>query len=342
MRITLTGGEALLYPKIEETLSIINGLDLGVRIFSNGFLNSEIYKKLQGYKIDTFFLSMDGLEDHHDFLRGKRSYRQAEKALAVLCSINTIGAVTISTSLDRENASNFSALLDIAAQFGIRTLLLRPLMEYPWTNGVHSYAFRDKLELLQRLEEIEELSARRNIECQINKIPFMPLNKATFYEDHEHNSSIWYALGLDESIDCVGGNLVCGVRYDGIVSPCGFINLKYNEDLSNSIFHRSLLELWHHASNLGRLRYIKCNTACGTCFVNSICRGGCRANSYIAENSISSIDPYCLYHSTKYGPAVQPLSSEKIGRKDRFPIADEVFYVSRERLVTKCGWATYA
>ncbi len=341
LRLTLTGGEALLHPDIAEILPLVNSHKLGLRLFSSGCLPQSRYALLGEHSIDTLFLSVDGLEKHNDELRGEKNFRAFEANLAFLARQSTIRNITISTTLDRINIAELPDLIRLAAEYGVRTFLLRPLMVYPEMNALESLAPHDKAAFLTNLHEIESLSSRLGVECQINKLPYLPLTKTCFFDDSPKNASLWSILGIDNSIDCVGGNIVAGIRHDGIVLPCGFIHADYDDGVENSIQSYSFLSLWHKSSNLGRLRKLAPPSICASCNALPVCNGGCRANAFLDSQRLDTIDPYCIYQDTSFGSRVIEPPKRRF-QKAAFPADSPVFHLSEEIIVSKCGWATYA
>lgn len=340
LRLTLTGGEALLHPDIAEILSIVNSYKLGIRLFSSGCLPTSKYELLSEHSIDTLFLSVDGLEKHNDELRGEKTFSAFKTNLAFLARLPSIRNITISTTLDRINIAELPDLIRFAASYGVRTFLFRPLMVYPGTSALEPLAPHDKAAFLTALHEIESLSSRLGVECQINKLPYLPLNKTCFFDDSPKNASLWSVLGIDNSIDCVGGNIVAGIRHDGIVLPCGFIHADYDDGPTNSIQFNSFSSLWRKSSNLGKLRRLIPPSACASCNALSICNGGCRANAFLDSQRLDSLDPYCIYQDTSFGSRVME-SPPPRPLKAAFPTDSPIFHVSEEVIVSKCGWATY-
>lgn len=220
VRVTLSGGEAFSYPYIEDVIKQVNRLGMGLRLFTNGIIKRSENEWLKKYRIDTVFISVDGTQEHHDNLRGKNTFVQINKSLGWLSKLENIRNITLSVTLDRYNARYFEGLLSLCELYGIKTILIRPLMGYEWTEDANKFVFTEKSELLAAIKNIEKFSSKYGIECQLNKIPIFPIDKNEYLEDHKNNSSIWNLLGNEDSIDCVGGNLVCGIRYDGVVSPC--------------------------------------------------------------------------------------------------------------------------
>lgn len=340
LRLTLTGGEALLHPEIAEILALVNSHKLGVRLFSSGSLPQSRYAVLAEHNVDTLFLSVDGLEKHNDELRGEKTFRAFEANLAFLARQPSIRNITISTTLDRINIAEMPDMIRLAADYGVRTFLLRPMMLYPGMNALESIAPHDKAAFLAGLHEIESLSDRLGVECQINKLPYLPLTKTCFYDDSPKNASLWSILGIDNTIDCVGGNIVAGIRHDGIVLPCGFIHADYDDGFANSIQSNSFSSLWHKSSNLGKLRKLTPPPACASCNVLPVCNGGCRANAFLDSKRLDGIDPYCIHQDTSFGARVMEPPT-RCFQKAAFPADAQIFHVSEEIIVSKCGWATY-
>jgi len=293
-KVTLTGGEALLHPDAFEIIGEINSLEMGLRIFSSGALKTSLYQRLENYRIDTFFLSMDGMEEHHQFLRGKKSFEKLTNAIETLSAIQSILNITLSITLDKRNAEYIDEIVSYASAHRVKTLLVRPIMAYSWTPDASEFAFSDKFTLLKALETLESVGQRFGVGCQVNKLPYFPFAKNTFFDDHETNASLWNILGIRKSIDCVGGNLVCGVRWDGTISPCGFLP---SHQQTTSFEPKSVVDLreeWRNSPALMSMRCIPANQDCHSCSVQTMCNGGCRANSVLAGTGIAGVDPYCL------------------------------------------------
>jgi radical SAM protein with 4Fe4S-binding SPASM domain len=194
---------------------------------------------------------------------------------------------------------------------------------------------------LTKYQGLVDLAHSYGIECQINKIPLMPIQRKTYYHEFHKSSSLWPMLGLS-GIDCVGGNLVCGVKSNGTVSPCGFANLPYGQDRANSLIHNSLAWLWRNSTNLKALRAIPPNDECGACPQLTLCGGGCRATAHSQSGVLGDIDPLCVINDTP--EAIKEAWSREISKVPAFVQKqhEDRFYISDEVLVTKCGWATYS
>jgi radical SAM protein with 4Fe4S-binding SPASM domain len=79
LRVLITGGEPILHSKFETINEMLPQFFLRKVLFTNGILLSK--KKLKKLNVDEIQISIDGLEDAHDSLRGEGTYRLAMKAV---------------------------------------------------------------------------------------------------------------------------------------------------------------------------------------------------------------------------------------------------------------------
>src|SRR4030042_6023378 len=78
LRVLITGGEPLLHSKFEEVKEMLHHFSVRKVLFTNGLLLKERIKKLN---VEEIQISIDGLEDAHDSLRGKGTFKEAIKAV---------------------------------------------------------------------------------------------------------------------------------------------------------------------------------------------------------------------------------------------------------------------
>ena len=344
-RITLTGGEALVYPYIDRVVQLAHDLGFGLRLFTSGCLGPWHRSRLCTFPLDWIFISIDGGERSHDELRGKGSYAEVVQCLRELVATGHISRTTISTTLDRVNLREMPGVFELASELGVRAILLRILMHYDWSRQSPLRKFTSKQEVFEAVNYLMDLSVKWNVEVQLNKLPFFPVSKTVFMDDSPLNASLGAVIGREPTGDCVGGNLVCGVRADGTVIPCGFIPFAYDTGENNSIYNRSFAWLWHNSKNLRMLRQLKLPVACASCPKHSVCTGGCRANPIVFGVDVNSLDPYCLYHETLLGePVVQVGDLSRYSAKQKHLSPTEHWFksmtpmVSEELIVSKCGW----
>ena len=116
LRVLITGGEPLLHSKFEEINEMLPHFLLRKVLFTNGiFLDEKRIKKLN---VDEIQISIDGLEDAHDSLRGKGTYRLAMKA--VKNALDRGFHVSIATMVYPVNLKDFNKMERLFKGMGIR------------------------------------------------------------------------------------------------------------------------------------------------------------------------------------------------------------------------------
>ena len=115
LRLLLTGGEAILHPAfwaVNETL-----VERGFRtvLLSNGTLLEDVAPRLRVHEVQ---VSLDGLEDAHDRLRGPGTFARALRGLRAASSAGL--DVSVATTVNAMNRDDFAALEVLVRGMGAR------------------------------------------------------------------------------------------------------------------------------------------------------------------------------------------------------------------------------
>ncbi len=121
---SFTGGEPFLYPNFIPFLQSLlqKESNCHVAVLTNGMLLSKHMESLQQMDRLHLQISLDGLEQSHDALRGKGSYRKLLSILEVLQK-KTI-AFTLSVAISRENIHDLADLVKLASTLGAASIHL--------------------------------------------------------------------------------------------------------------------------------------------------------------------------------------------------------------------------
>jgi radical SAM protein with 4Fe4S-binding SPASM domain len=97
--------------------------------------------------------------------------------------------------------------------------------------------------------------------------------------------------GLDAMTrGCLGGTGFCFISYDGIVQPCGYLELNCG-DLKQSTFG----QIWSDSKEFNQLRdFSSYKGKCGKCGYLRFC-GGCRARAFESTGDFLAEEPLCAY-----------------------------------------------
>ena len=292
--VILTGGEPLLREDLFELARY--GTDLGLRMVlaTNGtLLNPGITGEMIENGIQRVSISLDGSspKSHDQFRQVQGAY---ERALAGIEELRRAGMeFQINTTVTRHNLDEVPALLDLAVKLGAAAHHLFLL--------VPTGRARDLVH-----QEIEAREYERLLHWFYHMRDQVPLHlKATcaphYYrilrqEAHARGEKVTFeTYGLDAvTRGCLGGTAFCFVSHDGIVQPCGYLELPCG-DLKKSPFG----EVWEGSEIFQTLRDFNAYEGkCGRCEYLRVC-GGCRARAYEATGNFMAEEPLCNYQPAR-------------------------------------------
>lgn len=84
MEILVTGGELFMRSDIRELLEYITEKNINITLFTNATLINESYEWLKNIQIRKINISLDGMKEAHDFLRGQGNFDKTMKAIGLL------------------------------------------------------------------------------------------------------------------------------------------------------------------------------------------------------------------------------------------------------------------
>lgn len=106
LRVMITGGEPLLHTRFPEVNALLPEFAFRKILFTNGLLIDE--HSLKGLSVDEIQVSIDGLEDAHDALRGKGAFRKAMEAVSKALAAGF--EVSVATMVHAKNLADFDAM----------------------------------------------------------------------------------------------------------------------------------------------------------------------------------------------------------------------------------------
>ncbi len=116
LRVLITGGEPLLHSRFNEINEMLPDFFMRKVLFTNGLL---LKKDLVGLlKVDEIQVSVDGLEEAHDRLRGAGTFSKAMASIKL--AIDGGFDVSISTMVHRGNLADFDAMEQLFKDMGIK------------------------------------------------------------------------------------------------------------------------------------------------------------------------------------------------------------------------------
>ena len=123
-KIMITGGECTVSSNLIKMLEYCKRKGIGTSIFTNGMI---LNKKICNY-VDDYNLSIDGLENYHNDIRGNiRAYKNALQTINYLQSNNK--NVTVQMTVTRQNINQVLATVDMLRTYGIKKVNLCCLLD---------------------------------------------------------------------------------------------------------------------------------------------------------------------------------------------------------------------
>ena len=116
LSVIITGGEPLLHTRFEQINEMLPDFFVRKTLFTNGLLIEK--EMLTSLKVDELRISIDGLEQSHDSIRGHGSFNRA--LLTARLALDAGYDVSISTMVNQRNLADFDAMENLFKKMGIK------------------------------------------------------------------------------------------------------------------------------------------------------------------------------------------------------------------------------
>ena len=287
----ITGGEPLLRKDIIELIKYASALGLNLYLKTNGWAineKGEIAKNLAACNCKVI-ISIAGLEEVDDMLRGKGAYRRSIST-ALACSEQGILS-SLSVTNTKHVVHQIGELVNLALELGAKGFALASLIPQP-------ICVEEQRAKLMPLEPSPEEHERELNEIYLlskqldGKIGLMPYD--IFYNRILKTKEPSLVLRSRCSVcNNLEENEWLEVQDDGKAYGCGPLGLMFGDVREDSL--AEIMARNRDSELVKRLadrRNLK--GKCGACEFNSIC-GGCRARAYVHTGDMFAEDPYCPY-----------------------------------------------
>ncbi len=288
--VILTGGEPILREDVFELAE--HGTQLGLRMVmaTNGtLLTPDIVEKIRASGIKRVSISIDGAdEDMHDrFRKEPGAFKRAVEGIRLLRKGNV--EFQINTTVTRHNINKIKDILDMAVQLGAAAHHIFLLVPTGRAKEMVNQEI-DALEYEKILNWFYQM--REEVPLQLKATCAPHYYRIMRQEAHARGEKVDFkTYGLDAvTRGCLGGTAFCFISHDGIMQPCGYLELNCG-DLKKSSFG----SIWRDSEIFNQLRdFSAYRGKCGRCEYLRVC-GGCRARAYEATGDFLAEEPLCAY-----------------------------------------------
>jgi radical SAM/SPASM domain protein of ACGX system len=279
--ISFSGGDPLLRKDFFDLLEECKKRKVTVSILGNPYLvTNELAKKMKELGVKSYQISLDGLEETHDFFRKKGSFKDSLRAFGILKKnrIKTVCMFTLSKTnskdliplihfiKDKVDVFDFARLVPTGKGKQLKSQLFKP-QEY-------------KEFLLEVLEEYRKLNGK---------------TKTKFGRKDHLWTLLYHDLGLfypKKKVKTISGGCSIGIRHLSILSDGQVMACRRMPLVIGKVPNQSLKDIFLKSKELNKMREIEKMEKCNKCELLNYCRG-CPAVAYAVSGSYYSPDPQC-------------------------------------------------
>jgi heme b synthase len=292
--VILTGGEPLLREDIFDLARY--GTERGLRMVmaTNGtLLTPVIAERIRSSGIQRVSISLDGAnaEEHDKFRQVQGAYQASLKGIEILKEAGI--EFQVNTTITKHNYRRCREILDSVMHLGAvahHLFLLVP------TGRAREMADQeiDALEYEKLLLWFNQMQKKVPIHLKATCAPHF--YRILRQEAHKRGEKVdFQTYGLDAvTRGCLGGISFCFISYEGMVQPCGYLELK-----CGNLKEESFETIWANSQVFDRLRdFSAYKGKCGRCEYVKFC-GGCRARAFEATGDFMTEEPLCMYQPAR-------------------------------------------
>ena len=255
--VVLSGGEPLCYPNVFELGKEIAAREFPWGMVTNGFAwTGEMIPAARAANMASITVSLDGLEDDHDWFRGRKdSFRRASRAIELLARKPCYQKMDVVTCVNRRNLESMNELYELVKRLGVtswRIFTISPIGRA----AKNPELMLTGPEMRRLFETIRDFRNRNEIAVHYSE---------SGYLGHEFEEVV-----RDQPFFCQAGISVAGVMIDGNILACPNIDRRYAQ---GNIATDSFVEVWEHRYRVFRDRSWMKRGDCAGCREWRLCRG---------------------------------------------------------------------
>lgn len=290
--ITIIGGEAYLRRDWTDIIARITSHGIHASMQTGGkALTEERVKAAKDAGLKTCGVSVDGLEELHDEIRGvKGSFRAAMNALELLQKYDIPSGCN--TQIHSRTMPQMRGILHEIAKRGARGWQIQ--LTVAMGNAVDN----DHL-LLQPYELVELFPLLGELYDEARKlgVGMQPGNNVGYFGPYEHKWRLGYAE--KHWSGCAAGHAVMGIEADGAIKGCP--SLPTVGFSGGNVRDLTLADIWKYSKEIRFSRDRQISELwgrCASCYYADVCRGGCTWTSTVLFGRPGN-NPYCHYRASE-------------------------------------------
>jgi radical SAM protein with 4Fe4S-binding SPASM domain len=288
--VTVIGGEAYLRDDWTEIVRAVKAAGMTPSMTTGGRgLTPEVARAAKEAGLGSVSVSVDGLEETHDALRGVRG--SFASALAAIANLRAAGVpVSANTQIGRVSLREIPAVFDRLVEAGVHswqvqlTVAMGRAVDEP-DLLLEPYQV---LEVMPMLARIKERADRAGVRV-------WPGNNIGYFGPYE--SVLRGTLPRGHLASCGAGRSTLGIEANGDIKGCP--SLPTEAYVGGNIREHRLRDIWERAAPL---RFTRDRTVedlwgfCRTCYYADTCRAGCSWTTHVLLGKPGN-NPFCHHRA---------------------------------------------
>ncbi len=252
--IAVTGGEPIMRKDLEKAGEQIALLGYPWGIVSNGWaLDRRRLNSLLNAGMKTLTVSLDGLEDSHDWLRKKGSFKRAVNALSCAAQ-SSLPVFDTVTCLTQKNVNQLEQIKDLLISTGVKRWRIFSIFPKGRAENQQEMKLTGS-QLRGVMEFIKETRKKGEIKVSYSCDGFLGA-----YEKEVR----------DDFMYCRAGISVASVLIDGSISACPSLRSDF---IQGNIYRDDFLDCWENRFQVMRKRNWTRTGICADCSYWKWCNG---------------------------------------------------------------------
>ena len=260
--VVITGGEPLLRTDLVDVGQALHDRGYSWGIVTNGWLlDEDRLRSLLSAGMRSLTISLDGLEEDHDWMRGRNgSFARTWRAISLLCHTEGL-KWDVDTCVNCRNLPKLEEMYSALVSVGVKRWRL--LTVFPMGRAATDP------DLILNREEFVQLMVYIRQKRQLFRSKQTPL---LCYYGCEGFLGEYEGEVRDQFFHCHAGISVVSVLIDGSISACSSIRSDYHQ---GNIYQDDLWQVWENRFQPYRDRsWARQTEPCKDCKVFRYCEGG--------------------------------------------------------------------
>jgi radical SAM protein with 4Fe4S-binding SPASM domain len=290
MEVTLIGGEAYLREDFVDIARRVRGHGMSCTMTTGARgIDRARAQAIKASGIESVSVSIDGLRETHDALRGVRGSFDA--AFAAMGYLREAGVhVAANTQIGRASLRDIPHVFDLLAAARIHS------WQFQLTVAMGRASDEPDLVLEPyQVLEVMPMLARLKSKADAANVRLWPGNNIGYFGPYE--SMLRGTLPRGHLSSCGAGRSTIGIEANGNIKGCP--SLTSREYVGGNVRDHALVDIWERATEL---RFTRDRTVdelwggCRGCYYADECRGGCTWTSQVLFGR-SGNNPFCHHRA---------------------------------------------